>query len=276
MYNQYMDNIPNKKANEPIKILNRNIPTTEVAKYYLEIELYKLFKNSSEEMAETITSTIQQLPENKIWALLEAMSFTYHINGVFYKISRAAYTWNEEVWHVKDLVLTGMDSKANKVIFSDEVNGDALKFKNYLLSYFEDADESDPEGLLSYKPKNKKIIFNKLIMTEEKGAIRMLDGSHRLTEMLLADIYEVTAYVGHPTSAFSEDTQKVRIGNSTFIMLSIMYKRGNPEERKAVLILVKQLVGYSIDGKEAVKKFWVDQQRDEEIVAAGMKILELP
>ena len=72
-------------------------------------------------MADTIKETIQDLSEGKIWALLEAMSFTYHLNGVFYNIGRDNYTWKEEVWHVKDLILTGMDSKVNKVIFSEEI-----------------------------------------------------------------------------------------------------------------------------------------------------------
>ena len=59
------------------------------------------------------------------------------------------------MWHVKDLILTGMGSKANKVIFSEEVSGNAIKFKEYLINYFNSTDGSDPEGLLSYRPTDK-------------------------------------------------------------------------------------------------------------------------
>lgn len=277
MYNKNMVKSKEKELKvtpKPIEIINQNIPSIDVAKYYLEVEFFKLFKNPSEEMARSIIETIQNLSESKTWALLEAISFTYHINGVFYKISRDNYVWNEEIWHVEDLVLTGMDSKANKVIFSEEVNGDALRFKEYLLNYFDTAGSSDPEGLFSYKPKNEEIKFDKLIMTEEKGEIRMLDGSHRLVEMLLGGVHEVTAYIGHPTDKYAEETQQVRIGNSTFIMLTIMFKRGNAKEREAVLTVVRQLMDYSIDGRNAVQKFWIDRQRDEEIASAGKKMLE--
>ncbi len=278
VYNENMSTKTNQKSLEkskkPIQIIQKNISAIDVAKYYLEVEFHKLFEGQSREFVESIVNTIQNLSESKTWALLEAISFTYHINGVFYKISRDKYVWNEEVWSVKDLVLTGMDSKANKVIFSEEVNGDAMLFKQYLLNYFATADPSDPEGLFSYKPKNEEIIFNKLIMTEEKGEIRMLDGSHRLIEMLLTDVEEVVAYVGHPTDEFSEESQRVRIGNSTFIMLTIMFKRGNPEEREAVLTLVRQLIDYSLDGRDAVQRFWIDQQRDEEILEAGEELLK--
>jgi len=259
---------------KPTKIVKKDIPSTDVAKYYLEIEFFKLFKNPSEEMATVIVNTIQALSDSKIWALLEAMSFTYHINGVFYKISKKNYTWNEEVWNVKDLILTGMDSKANKVIFSEEVNGDAIKFKEYLINYFNSTDGSDPEGLLSYRPTNKTIVFTKLIMTEGGNNIKMLDGSHRLTEMLLSGVEEVTAYVGHPIDEQAEKYPKTRMGNSTFIMLTIMYKKGDSKEREAVLTLVKQLIRNSIDGRDAVQKFWVDNQRDEEIKKAGIAVLE--
>ncbi len=269
-----VENIPSSPR--PIRVINENVSPVDVARYYIEIELFKLFKKSTKLMASTIKETIQSLSENKIWALLEAMSFTYHLNGVFYNISRDNYTWKEEIWHVKDLILTGMDSKANKVIFSEQIKGDVLKFKEYLSNYFQKAGEDDPEGLLSYRPSKKEIVFEKLIMKEQEGKIQMLDGSHRLTEMLLANIEEVTAYVGYPLSKQAEEKPISRIGNSTFILLTIMFKRGNPEEHKAVVTLIQQLMRNSVDGRDAVQKYWVDVQRDEEIKKAGINLLNNP
>ena len=129
---------------KPIKVLRENISKIEVAKYYLEIEFSKLSKNVDVAL---INETIDNLKESKIWALLEAMSFTYHLNGVFFKLAREGYIWNEEVWNVGDVLLTGMDSSVNRIIFSEEVKGDSTKFKNYLLNYFENNKESDPEKL---------------------------------------------------------------------------------------------------------------------------------
>lgn len=271
-YNGYMtENTPTPP--KPIKVINDNIPPLNVAKYYLEVELFKLFKNSTDVMADTICETVQNLSESKIWALLEAISFTYHLNGVFYNISRDNYVWKEEAWNVKNLILTGMDSKTNKVIFSKEVNGDTLKFKNHLLNYFKITGEDDPEGLLSYRPSKKVIVFKKLIMKEQEGKIQMLDGSHRLIEMVLAGIEEVTAYVGHPSSKEAEEKPISRMGNSTFILLTIMFKKGSQEERAAVVTLLKQLIRNSVDGRAAVQKYWIDVQRDEEIKEAGIGIL---
>ena len=71
---------------EPIKVINENIPSLDVAKYYIEIELFKLFKKSTNTTAHAIRETIQNLSESKIWALLEAMSFTYHLSSTpFFK-----------------------------------------------------------------------------------------------------------------------------------------------------------------------------------------------
>ena len=115
-------------------------------------------------------------------------------------------------------------------IFSEEVKGDALKFKNYLLTYFDTNKESDPQKLFSYKPTNRELKYTKLIATRKDNKIAMLDGSHRLTEMLLSDTKEVHIFVGHPVEGIPEESKKTLIGNSTLILLTILYKQGNEEE----------------------------------------------
>ncbi len=257
----------------PVRVITQHVPATAVARYYLEVEFSKLFKVDTSEIAEVITKSLQELSENSVWALLEAMSFTYHLNGVFYKVSKENYSWHEEVWQIKDVILTGMDQKANKVIFSEEVNGDPVKFKSYLQNYFKTVGTKDSEGLLSYKPSNKDVRFKKLLMIEEQGKLKMLDGSHRLVEMFLTGSEEITAYVGHPKSETLERTAKARVGNSTFILLTILFKQGTESEKKAVMTVTNQLLKNTTDGKDAVQKFWVDRQRDEEIKSAGLEIL---
>jgi len=256
---------------KPLKILNKNISKVEIAKYYLEVEFSKLFRNVS---PEKIAEAVNSLTESKVWSLLEAMSFTYHLNGVFYKLAREGYIWNEEVWKVEDLLLTGMDSNVNKVIFSKEINGDAAKFKKYLLKYFNNHKETDPEKLFSYKPTKHEIKYTKLLATEKDNKIAMLDGSHRLTEMLLNGAEKVTIFVGHPAPGISEESKKTLVGNSIFILLTILYKQGTSEEKRAVLTVVKELINTTLDGKEAAHKFWVERSRDEEIKTAGEALLK--
>lgn len=255
----------------PVRVINENVSQLEVAKYYLKVEFAKSFPDAS---IETIQHGIDNLKDAKIFPLLEAISFTFHLNGVHQNITRTGFIWKEEEWDVSQLVMTGMDPNVNKVIFNPGVNGDAIKFKNYLLNYFAKNTETDPEGLFSYKPSKREIHFPKLIMNERMGKISMLDGSHRLTEMLLNDVKTVHAYVGHPTGEIKDEDQKIRVGDSTFILMTIAYKKGTKVERDAVLTVVKQLVSRSTDGKEAIQKFWIDRQRDEEIKKAGIAILE--
>ena len=255
----------------PVRVINENVSQLEVAKYYLKVEFAKLFPDAS---VETIQSGIDNLNDTKILPLLEAISFTFHLNGVHQNITRTGFIWKEEEWDVSQLVMTGMDPNVNKVIFNPEVNGDSIKFKNYLLKYFDENTETDPEGLFSYKPSKREIHFPKLIMNERMGKILMLDGSHRLTEMLLNGVKTVRAYVGHPTGEIQDDDQKIRVGDSTYILMTIAYKKGTAAEKEAVLTVVKQLVSRSIDGKEAIQKYWIDRQRDEEIKKAGKEILD--
>ena len=256
---------------KPVKLLREGISKIEVAKYYLEIEFSKLFKSVDVSL---VNETIRDLPDNKVWALLEAISFTYHLNGVFFKLAREGYTWNEEVWNVEDVLLTGMDSNVNKIIFSEEVKSDALKFRNYLLTYFENNKESDPLNLFSYKPSNRKLKYTKLIATSKDNKIAMLDGSHRLTEMLLSGTNEVHIFVGHPTEGVPEENKKTLIGNSTLILLTILYKQGNDEEKKAVLTVVKEIIAKTLDGKAATQKYWVDNIYNDEFKKIGEKLLK--
>ncbi len=255
---------------EPIKTLTEDISQYEVARYYLKVEFTKLFPSVSLEL---IRDAIDNIKDKNVFPLLEAMSFTYHLNGVHYNITREGYVWKEEIWDINKLVLTGMDPNVNKVIFSDEINGDVTKFKNYLLNYFEQNVDSDPQNLFSFKPTRKPINFPKLIAKVRDGQLRMLDGSHRLIEMLLTDVREVHVYAGHPVTQDSDEKQKTKIGASTFILLTIAYKQGNELEKEAVITVTKQLMNKSIDGREIVQRYWVDSQRDTEIKEAGQLIL---
>lgn len=254
----------------PIKTI-KPINAVEVAKYYLEVEFSKLFKVSSKEFNEEIVKSISELKDKNVWGLLEAMSFTYHLNGVFYNIAREGFEWKEEVWNTTDLVLTGMDPAANKVIFSEEIKGDAIKFKKYLTDYFNKYKNSgeDPEKLLSYLPSNKKIFYKKIIAKYQDDQLRMLDGSHRLIEMLLNDVKQVTVLTGYPIHKNATEQPKTKTGKGLYILLTILYKHGDEKEKEAIITTLKQLVKFSSDGADNAVKYWITNQHDTEIKKAG-------
>jgi hypothetical protein len=57
MYNSRVNQANTNAANltpSPIKVVSEDIPALEVAKYYLEVEFLKLFKDSSQDIAKTI------------------------------------------------------------------------------------------------------------------------------------------------------------------------------------------------------------------------------
>jgi protein involved in ribonucleotide reduction len=92
--------------------------------------------------------------------------------------------------------------------------------------------------------------------------------------MLLSDIKEVHIFVGHPILEIPEETKKSLVGNSTLILLTILYKQGNEEEKKAVLTVVRELINNTLDAKAATQKYWVDNMRDEEIKKVGESLLK--
>lgn len=125
-----------------------------------------------------------------------------------------------------------------------------------------------------YKPTGRSIRYSKLIAIKKDNKIAMLDGSHRLAEMLLNDIKEVHVFVGHPVDGISEESKKTLIGNSTLILLTLLYKQGNEEEKKAVLTVVKEIVAKTINGREATKKYWVDNIYNDEFKKIGESLLK--
>lgn len=269
---EYHLSMSNPSNLNPVRVLRENISALEIAKYYLEIEFSKLFKTMDVAL---VHESLDKLAESKVWALLEAISFTYHLNGVFFKLAREGYTWNEELWSVGAIVLTGMDTHVNKVIYSEEVKGDAIKFKNYLLNYFEKNKDSDPQKLFSYKPTNKEMRYTKLIATRRNNKIAMLDGSHRLTELLLNGTKEVHLFVGHPSGAEPEESKKTLIGNSTLILLKMLYTQGNDEEKQAVLTVVKEIIAKTLNGKEAARRYWIENiYNDEALKQIGERLLK--
>ncbi len=254
---------------QPYKVLAKGISTEVIARYYLTIEFSKMFKEIKPSLIENMVGSIRA---EEIWELCEAISFTYKLNGVFHFLSQNNLAWNEEVWDAKEIVMTGMDSPTSKVMLSSSINGNFLKFTNYLKRYFvTHSEENDPEKLMQHRSKNKPIVFDKLILIYRDGKPHIVDGSHRLIEMFLNGATKVNAFVGYRIN--NNMQKKLRVGKSTVLYLSFVYKLSDPAGKLAVLSVIKTIIANTTDGKDAFKMYWVDNQYNPEIKEAGIKLL---
>ena len=98
----------------------------------------------------------------------------------------------------------------------------------------------------------------------------MLDGSNRLMNLVLNGAKEITAFVARETNPKG----KMRVGDSTFYLLRILYERSDEEDRKSILNTTKRLMQEASDGKTAVKVYWVDHAKDEDLKKIGEELLQ--
>lgn len=253
----------------PEKVIRKKVSPVEVGKYYLKAELGGIFPGS-EETRKTIDGAVDALDDHNFWRLLEALSFSYRLNYVFWSISNTSFSWSEEQWLAANLTLTGMNPAINSITFSPEINQNPIKFRDYLIKYFEKHPSNDPQKLGEFRPDNRTVKYPKIILREEDEKILLLDGSARLIKFLLEGQKQVIAFVARKTG--QEDM--FRVGDSTFLLLRNLYVNSNPEEKGAILRTVERLMNISTDGYTAVKNYWVDHARDDNLRKIGESLLE--
>lgn len=245
----------------------KEVSRIEVGKYYLKTELNRLLPGKARSFIE---EGVDKLEGKELWRFLEALSLSYRLNGVFFAVSDDSFTWSEEEIYIKDVVITGMTQSINKVIFSEEINQDTLKFREFLLEYFEKHKKTDPQNLGQLRPKNKRIIYRRIIVKEDGGKYHIVDGMNRFTAQLLRGKKKVKAFVGRKTRH-----GKPMIGDSVFVVLRKAYELGNETEKKSVLTVVRKLIKYFSDGLSAMKNYWIEPAYGKkEVRNAGKKLLE--
>lgn len=246
---------------------NSIIAPLDVAKVYLLAELGKIFPG--ENIQKELPQDIAALSEEQVWRLLEALSFTYRLNGVFWIISDTSFVWTQEILPCANVVLTGMNPQVDAVTHSPEINRDPLKFRDYLLKYFEEYPTTDPEGLEQFRPGKILLKNPTILVTQNQDKFYLLDGSNRFIAQLLNGKTEVNAIVGRKNGQ-----GKIRIGDSTFWLLRHAYERCTEEaEKQAILLTVKKLMGISSDGKHAVQTYWVEHVMDQAQKKVGEQLL---
>lgn len=245
---------------------NQTISSLDVAKIYLIAELGKIFPG--ENIAQELDKNINQLSEKNIWRLLEAMSFTYRLNGVFEKISNPSFIWVQEELNPNNLTLTGMHPNIDKVTHFESVQNNPIKFRDYLTAYFKKYPDSDPEKLGLFRPTGKPLNNPTILVIQKGDKLEMLDGSNRLMAYLLSGGTTIKAIIGKPVKE-----GKRKIGDSAFLLLKMVYENSNELEKESILTAVKKLMELSSDGREAVKSYWVDHVMDKDKRKPGENLL---
>lgn len=247
--------------------MTKNIPAIEVAREYLIVELGKILSENN--LQRSLIESIGKLSEQEVWRLLEALSFTYRLNRVFWTISDDGFVWTKENVNCNNLVLTGMNPNIDRIIFSETIQNNPINFRDYLFAYFKKFPNSDPEGLNQFRPKGITIKHPTIILTTKNGKFYLIDGSNRLIAHLLNGNNTINAYVGRKIK-----DGKIKLGDSTFWLLRDVFEKGDKLTKHAVLTIVKELIDASSDGKKAIETYWISHVRNVQVKEAGKKIIK--
>lgn len=238
---------------QPLSVIRSDVSPIEVGKSYLKAELGRVF--SDKNIQEKISQVVDLLQGKEFWRWLEAMSFTLRLNGVFWTVGSEKFSWNEEMWNISKLTLTGVNPAVNKVIYSEKVGQRPFAFRNYLREYFNAHFDDDPQNLNQFRPKKEPLLHPTILLKENSNQIQLLDGTNRLVRMLLTDETAVNAYVARETNPQG----KMRIGDSTFLLLRQIYHNAENDKQPSILDTVEILAQMSVDGEEAIQTYWIDQ-----------------
>ena len=245
------------------KVLRDAIPPLEIGKYYLVVSYAKCFAAEASSVMET---RIAEMPEKEAWREIEAFSVTLGLNDVMRYLTNESYIWSEEVWDINELRLTGMGNpRIDNILRSDSVNFRPFAFRDYLRSYFAQHPDDDPENLNDLRPTNREIQYPTILLRQHKRQPALLDGSHRLVELMLRGETTITTFVGR-----GDNNARTRLGPSIFRTLRLAYEHSGND---AIIATVKDLIGQSTDGSKWVQIYWIDHVQDEKIRQQGRGLL---
>lgn len=255
---------------EPHQIIRSHVPAHEVARYYLKAEFGQLFGN---DVAHTrLAPVIDEWQDAMLWRVLEAMSSTYRLNSVFWTVTDARYEWREELWDIASIGLTGMKPSINTVMKRPEVNHEPPQFGKFLQTYFKSHPNDDPLELNELRPGGQETAFPIILLRQQpdRGRPVMLDGSHRLLELVQQGKTQVQAYRAVPVHAAGYPM----LGDASFKLLRALYADArNEAERGAIFETALLMAAHSSDGRTAIKTYWLDHTESEEVRAAAERML---
>jgi hypothetical protein len=235
-----------------------NVDKDTVAKYYIECELDNIVTGENIRLAEGLYHTNTS-------RLLEALSFTYRANGVFDYLEGGQFQWNERVVSIDEITLGGMSPEITKVIYSDEVKQSPHKLIEFVHNHPGDKrfEEIQPRDV----PENRQT----LLLREEDGIIKMLDGSHRFLAMAMSGKTSFRAYIATAT----HNEAKPMIGDTVFLrMRRLWQKTTDPIFKASIEKTVVGMIRETSNGAHSVQIYWVDAAPNQEVRTAGKRLLE--
>ncbi|MBU4430749.1 hypothetical protein KKB16_01375 [Patescibacteria group bacterium] len=252
----------------PLKIIKKIVDPVEVGKYYLKAEFSKIFSESGS-VKKVVEKTIEEMSEHDYWRMLESLSFSFRLNSMFWLVGNSKYSWSLEERDIADISLTGMNPSIDNITYSKEISNNPLKFNNYLVKYFKKHPKEDPHSLEQFRNLERKVIYPTITLKESEGRIFMVDGSNRLMNLVRNGAKQVKAYIARETNPKG----KMKIGDSTFYLLRVLYEKADINSRNSILNTVEILMDEASDGEKAVRTYWVEHVRDKELRQVGKKLL---
>lgn len=256
-------NIEERIAQSPV------VDPIVIARYYLRCELPNIFPSLS---SSEIEKDLSQLSEEQLWRLLEALSFSYRLNGIFRSIGNQGLNWHQMTLETNSILITGINPQVNKVLYLEgHDNRRPNAFAAYLRQYFEAHPAGDdPEALNEFRPQLQPVTNQTIVAVyhQDKNEIHCLDGAHRLMEMVQQGEKTVTTYVAIPNGKPLKD----RVGESTFLLLRKLYE-DHPKQHNAIEAVTLLLGQNAADGREAIAEYWGAHCRDKMVVAAGKRLV---
>lgn len=257
-----------------LEIYAENVPYRDVARAYLEAEIPNILGNSISTEHGTLHDSLGLLSDDQIDRLLESLSYSYRMNGVFHTVTDTAHEWLDVELPIDAMTLTGTKPHINDIVYSDEIRNRPAAFAEYLADYFDkypDAME-DPAGLDEFRPKTDldQILSAKIITAERGGRIEMVDGIHRLVTSSILGAVSIRAYAATHNGKESL-TMK---GDSTFLTLRLQYESVSTDEaREHIFATCLLLARASTDGAKAIETYWIDHPMSTDIKDAGKRLL---
>lgn len=250
---------------------NPAVDRLELARYYLGSELPNIIESHDSQVTQAVHHSIGQLQPHQVWRLLEALSYTFRINGVFSAVSDEGFDWKEVSLPTSAITLSGTQPHINDIVYSDEIQRDPQKFARYLNTYFTKYPQpnDDPKGLNEFRPRDHTITHDTLMTLERYGNIEMLDGTHRLIAMAMNGVDSIRCF----SAILNGKPRRSRRGDSTFETLQKAYAH-MPNHREAILEVTEALARQSLDGIDAIARYWVAHPRDPELKSAGQTLLD--
>lgn len=248
----------NNQPHSPVQVLREDVPAREIGRKYVKEELRGM--TTSQEAAQEIGEYIDSLDEDALWRYVKAESLTKRLKWGFWVLGSAHNTWNEERWRIEDLRLSSMHPEVDRITKSEEIGRNPVAFKKYLDEYFtSDTAETDPL-LETFRPQGKPIQSPVILTRTKEDQVRIVEGSHRLIDMLFQGYEEATLY----RAVLSGENDAYRMGEDTFLLLRQAHIAAqSDEEREDITSTLKYLIEHSTDGADAVQTYWVDRLGDD-------------